>query len=55
MIVIVKLIHSKYGYETPEWAAVDAKLKQHKKDDYKQDRPFIMPKKKQETMKIDWK
>lgn len=21
-----KLIHSKYGYETPEWAAADARL-----------------------------
>ncbi len=26
MIGIVKLIHSKYGYETPEWTAADARL-----------------------------
>ncbi|KHO13116.1 hypothetical protein OA78_0864 [Latilactobacillus curvatus] len=34
---IVKLIHSKYGYETPEWAAADARLekwlKQKKKEE----------------------
>ncbi|AZP90609.1 hypothetical protein [Pediococcus acidilactici] len=58
MIAIVKLIHSKYGYETPEWTAADAKLekwlKQKKKDDPKMDRPFIMPKKERETIKIDW-
>ncbi|MHC6536725.1 hypothetical protein ACYUMT_07505 [Latilactobacillus sakei] len=32
-----KLIHSKYGYETPEWTAADARLekwlKQKKKDE----------------------
>ncbi|ASN62243.1 hypothetical protein EFR36_09470 [Latilactobacillus curvatus] len=26
VIGIVKLIHSKYGYETPEWTAADARL-----------------------------
>lgn len=26
VIAIVKLIHSKYGYETPEWTAADARL-----------------------------
>lgn len=26
MIAIVKLIHSKYGYQTPEWTAADARL-----------------------------
>ncbi|XRJ96604.1 hypothetical protein ACPBEI_09440 [Latilactobacillus sakei] len=26
MGVIAKLIHSKYGYETPEWTAADARL-----------------------------
>lgn len=59
MIAIVKLIHSKYGYETPEWTAADAKLekwlKQHRKDDSKQNRPFIVHKKERETIKIDWR
>lgn len=33
---MAKLFHSKYGYETPEWTAADARLekwlKQKKKD-----------------------
>ncbi|WP_164994056.1 hypothetical protein [Latilactobacillus sakei] len=27
-----KLIHSKYGYETPEWTAADARLEKWLKD-----------------------
>lgn len=26
VIAIARLIHSKYGYETPEWTAADARL-----------------------------
>ncbi|XRJ98172.1 hypothetical protein ACPBEI_05490 [Latilactobacillus sakei] len=36
MGVIAKLIHSKYGYETPEWTAADARLEKwlkQKKDE----------------------
>lgn len=33
---MAKLFHSKYGYETPEWTAADARLEKwlkHKKDE----------------------
>lgn len=37
MIAIARLIHSKFGYQTPEWTAADARLekwlKQKKKDE----------------------
>jgi hypothetical protein len=56
---MAKLIHSKFGYETREYIQADARLekwlKQKKKDDPKQDRPFIVPKEKRETIKIDWR
>ena len=56
---MAKLIHSKFGYETREYIQADARLekwlKQKKKDDSKQDRPFIVPKEKRETIKIDWR
>lgn len=34
---------------------LDRQIKQKKKDDSKQDRLFIVPKEKRETIKIDWK
>lgn len=41
-----KLIHSKYGYETPEWTAADARLekwlKQKKKEKRRSDERRIL-------------
>ncbi|WP_181664349.1 hypothetical protein [Latilactobacillus sakei] len=40
-MAIAKLIHTKYGYQTPEWTAADARLekwlKQKKIDDKRRD------------------
>lgn len=50
---------TKYGWCSPieikVFGELDRQIKQHKKDDSKQDRPFIMPKNKHETIKIDWR
>lgn len=50
---------TKYGWCSPIeikiFGELDRQIKQYKKDDSKQNRPFIMPKKKHETIKIDWR
>ncbi|MDY8105896.1 hypothetical protein [Pediococcus pentosaceus] len=50
---------TKYGWcsqtEIKIFGKLDREIKQKKKDDSKQDRPFIMPKEKRETIKIDWR
>lgn len=50
---------TKYGWcsqtEIKIFGELDRQIKQKKKDDSKQDRPFIMPKEKRETIKIDWR
>lgn len=50
---------TKYGWCSPieikVFGELDRQIKQHKKDDSKKDRPFIIPKKKHETIKIDWR
>ncbi|MCI2961029.1 hypothetical protein [Pediococcus pentosaceus] len=50
---------TKYGWCSPTeikiFGELDRQIKQKKKDDSKQDRPFIMPKKERETIKIDWR
>lgn len=49
---------TKYGWcsltEIKIFGELDRQIKQNKKDDPKMDRPFIMPKKERETIKIDW-
>lgn len=50
---------TKYGWcsstEIKIFGELDRQIKQKKKDDSKQDRLFIMPKEKRETIKIEWK
>ncbi|MBF7103942.1 hypothetical protein I6H67_04835 [Pediococcus pentosaceus] len=51
---------TKWGYISPTeiriFSDLDKQFKQQrKKDDPKQDRPFIVPKEKRETIKIDWR
>lgn len=56
---MAKLINSKFGYETKEWIQADAELekwlKNKKKDESEMVRPFNLPKKERETIKIDWR
>lgn len=50
---------TKYGWcsqtEIKIFGELDREIKQKKKDGSKQDCPFIVPKEKRETIKIDWK
>lgn len=50
---------AKYGWCSPTEIKIFGELnkhfKQNKKDDSKQDRPFIVPKEKRKIIKIDWK
>ncbi|MCM6793034.1 hypothetical protein [Pediococcus pentosaceus] len=51
---------TKWGYISPTeiriFSDLDKQFKQQrKKDDFKQDRPFIVPKEKRGTIKIDWR
>lgn len=50
---------TKYGWcsqtEIKIFSELDRQIKQKKRDDSKQDRPFIMPKEKRETIKADWR
>lgn len=50
---------TKYGWcsqtEIKIFGELDREIKQKKKDDSKQDCPFIMAKEKRETIKIDWR
>jgi hypothetical protein len=50
---------TKYGWCSPTeikiFGELDRQIKQKKKDDSKKNRPFIVPKEKRETIKIDWK
>lgn len=50
---------TKYGWcsqtEIKIFGELDREIKQKKKDDYKQNCPFIMAKEKRETIKIDWR
>ncbi len=53
------LKQTKYGWcsqtEIEIFGELDREIKQKKKDDSKQGRPFIVPKEKRETIKIDWR
>lgn len=55
----VNMKMTKYGWssqtEIKIFGELDREIKQKKKDDSKKDRPFIVPKEKRETIKIDWK
>lgn len=51
---------TKWGYISPTeiriFSDLDKQFKQQReKDDPKADRPFIVPKEKRETIKIDWR
>ncbi len=51
---------TKWGYISPTeiriFSDLDKQFKQQrKKDDPKADRPFIVPKEKRETIKVDWR
>ncbi|WP_347522945.1 hypothetical protein [Pediococcus acidilactici] len=56
---VLLLKKTKYGWcsstEIKIFGELDRQIKQKKKDDPKKDRPFIVPKKERETIKIDWR
>lgn len=56
-VIVMKM--TKWGYisltEIRIFSDLDKQFKQHKKDDPKADRPFIVPEKERETIKIDWR
>lgn len=56
---VLFLKKTKYGWcsstEIKIFGELDRQIKQKKKDDPKKDRPFIVPKKERETIKIDWR
>ncbi|WKF70474.1 hypothetical protein QYM39_06070 [Pediococcus pentosaceus] len=56
---MAKLIHSKFGYETREYIQADARLekwlKQKKRGKSEMVRPFNLPKKERDKIRIDWR
>lgn len=56
-VIVMKM--TKWGYISPTeiriFSDLDKQFKQHKKDDPKADRPFIVHEKERETIKIDWR